>query len=295
MRYAILILFTIFWLNVAYASGVVYTDFLVEKQVQPHVILIDQDAASSESDFSLKDGSGKNLPVHYESTFIDVNPVLLANKSKYFIGLGLGFMEDYFGEDLESGVSDYYSGSYLSLYGVGEIAPKWNINTYLSYGFFSSDNVKTGSEYEKTLITTSFGYKRNNNEIYKFGALYSSNLGEGFVIPLLGLSYSRGNMVLDAMLPRHISLRNILGKKIHSVASIKAKYSSYYDENRKDILEIVGSEVDGRLEYKLYKSVWVNLGASYVPTTELRWVKEDVDHAEIGAHFQINGGVNMRF
>ena len=295
MRYAIFTLFLLIWLNNSYASGVVYKGFLVENQIQPYVLLIDQDVTSEGSHYSMKDGASKKLSVHYESTLVDLNPVLIANKNTYFIGLGMGYMADYFGKNQQTGVSEYYSGAYFSAYAVSEISSKWNVNSYFSYGYFSSDEVKSKPEYGKALITTSFGYKRNKNEIYKFGVFYNSNFGKEVVLPLLGLSYSHGNMVVDAMLPTYISVRNILGKRLHSVASIKVKYASYYDQNRNDILEISGSEVEGRLEYRVYNNFWINLGASYVTVSKLRWLNEGTDHAEISAHFLVKSGVNMRF
>jgi len=289
-----LILLTITSLK-ANAAGPEYRDFLVERQPMPAGLLLKQDLASTKTDVTLDNNKTRDLTMYHKKTWLDASPILMTNNPKSFTALGVGYMGDQFDSLQTNAISNHYSGVYASLYAISEINPHWYWNAYLSYGLFSEKNVNASANSKKTFSFATLAYKRNSRQVYKLGIMHNSNFGQDVLLPTLGLSYSRGSYVLDALLPSYLSLRKIHTQKLHSIVKAEFSYASYYDHNQKDILAISGIDTGVVVEYNIYPLVWLHIGGSYASEKQLTWLKSDDDFATIKSGYKLDSGINVRF
>ncbi len=276
------------------ASGPLYQDFLVDNQPLPAVVFVQHDLDAGKADFNLENLNQENRTSHKHSS-LDISPFLLSNKAKSFSGLGAGYVKDHFEMLNTDQIDNNYSGAYLSFFAMGELAPSWYVNIYASYGNFSNKGARSDSSGNKGIYIATAGYKRNSQEIYKFGVLHSSNFGEDVILPMLGLSYSKASYVIDVFLPSHISARKIYSDILHAVAKTELVYNSYYDADKKDALEISGMETSVAVEYAFIEHGWLKLGITYAGEKQLRWIAADSDIAKVDSAYKIFTGFEMRY
>ncbi len=295
---AILVL-TLFSINTCFATekekGPLYQNYIVDNQPLPNSFYWRQDFVAESSTYKPQNNPGGTTESEHKQGSLELFPVLTSNKKDSLTAPGLGIISDNFNNISNAGVSDYYSGAYISFFGVSQITSKWYGSGYVTYGNYSDKKVKFNSNTDKTLLYINFAYKPVSNQIYKFGLVYNSNFGDDFLLPTFGLSYSWDSIILDALLPSYVNLRFIHSKKLHTVIGTEIKYSSYYDTNKQDILEITGIDFDVHAEYHLHKMFWLHAGLVYGGEKELEWVNSSKNIGTIEAALKFNAGLIARF
>lgn len=279
----------------ANAAGPEYNNFLVKQQPQPAGLILTQDLITTKSDLRLKNNTSDDFSVHHKRTLLDASPIFINNSPTSFSVLGGGYMREQFSTLQGSELSKYYSGTYVSVYAISEINPNWYWNGYISYGNFSEENINFSSKSAKSYSYATLAFKGNSRQVYKFGILHNSNFGEDKLFPTVGLSYSYDSYVLDALLPSYISVRKIHSRKFHSIFKTEFLYASYYDHNKKDILEITGIDTSVVIEYNIYPTVWLQFGGTYASERQLTWLKSDEEFVIITDGFKLNCGITVRF
>ena len=294
--YSILIL-TICSLNNSYAEnkGPLYRDYRVTNQPMPSSLLWKQDIVSEPVNFNSRDNPGNNDEIHHKQGLIELFPILTSDYEDSLTSPGFGIIGDNFNNIQNVEISDYYSGAYLSFFGIGQINKNWYTSGLLSYGNFSNKKVKFNSNTDKTFVFLNFGYNHSDNLIYKFGVLYNSNFGDNVVLPTLGLSYSWNSWVLDSILPSYINLRYLHSKTLHTVIGTEVKYSSYYDSNKNDALEISGVDFDIHAEYNFYEMFWLHTGVVFAGEKDLEWINTETKIATIDSGLKFNAGIIARY
>jgi len=278
-------------------TGPLYRDYLVKNQPLPNSLIWEQDIVSEEVNFVPNNNSSNKTKIKHNQGEFELFPILTSDRKKSLTAPGFGFVTDNFNnvKSNNSELAKDYSGAYISFFGIAEIASDWYSSGYITHGNYSDNSVKFNSATEKTLAFLNFGYKPTEHQIYKFGLIYSSNFGDGVLLPSLGMSYSWDSWVFDALLPSYVDLRYIHSQKLHTVIGIDIKYSSYYDTIKKDVLQLSGVDFDIRSEYHIDKMFWVHAGISYAGEKQLEWQNEDTQIGTIDAGFKFNAGIIARF
>lgn len=294
MKTLIALLITVSIATPVDASGPLYKSFLVDNQPLPAVVFVQHDLDAGKANFNPENSKQDNNTSHKRSS-LDISPLLLSNKVKSFSSIGAGYVRDDFELLNTAQINSNYSGAYLSLFAIGEFAQSWYASLYASYGNFSNKGASSHSSGNKWIYITTAGYKRSSQVIYRLGVLHSFNFGDDVVLPVLGMSYSNASYVFDILLPSHISVRKVYSDTFHAVAKTELVYSSYYDADRKDALEISGMETSVAVEYEFIEHCWLKLGVTYTGEKQLRWIDTDSDIAKVDATYKVFTGFEMRY
>ncbi len=84
-------------------------------------------------------------------------------------------------------------------------------------------------------------------------------------------------------------------QKLHTVIGTGVKYSSYYDTEQKQALEIIGVDFDVHAEYNFYDIFWVQGGIVYAGEKDLEWLNSETKLGTIDGAFKINAGITAHF
>jgi hypothetical protein len=276
-------------------KGPLYRNYIVDHQPMPNSFFWKQELVAESTNFIPQSNPSTIKEMEHKQGILELFPVLTSNKKSSLTAPGIGIVTDNFNTINSSEISDYYSGAYISFFGVSQINKNWYGSGYITYGNYSDKKVEFNSNTDKTLLYINFGYKPESNQIYKFGLVYNSNFGDDFLLPTLGLSYSWDTIVFDALLPSYANLRFIHSQKFHTIIGTEIKYSSYYDTKKQDILEITGIDFDIRVEYKVYKMFWLHAGLVQGGEKELEWINASKKLGTIEASLKFNAGIIARF
>jgi len=230
--------------------------YLVEKQLIPYVITADVNIPLSEA---YLEGSGKQ-ELKQSHLFIDSYLIPVISSKKNLVIIGGGYMGNRFVSDSTIIGADKYNGAYTSIFATGSIREKLFWVSYQSFGTFSDEIFQDMNVNMKYFQFTKFGYKWNENLATSAGFMYMSNFGKPLILPLLSISYSKNNFIINADLPLKIDAEYLVKDRTRFYVNTSFNSWMFYSKSLETGFNLENNKVLVGIKYNAFKYTWLHIG-----------------------------------
>jgi len=239
-------------------------NFLVRNQLSPELLKVEFGSGVKSGNF--EDLNGATIDQLTKNSYsISGYPLAIVEKEFTQLYAGFGYTNErlsglntmYFREVL---VDSRHSAN-VNLFLNSRIKPRFFLSNYIQVGLNSSGSLSNVNNSSNWLALTKINFKKNSNTNFALGAVYVSNLGDPFVLPVLGFAYSTSHYVLNIDFPVKAEIEALLKHgKWRPIAGLMFPASSYYSESTNQYLQNKEMQWQVGVRYQVLKFIYAFAG-----------------------------------